>query len=103
MQTDDRVLNTAALILSRGATSLYKGENIFVEHEDNTTPMQILHKKNFTKLPVWDFEDVYLQDPDARKPVSCCPVLFRHHSGVYISFFKSDPSIDLFKVATKHR
>ncbi|KAI7797343.1 alpha-N-acetylgalactosaminide alpha-2,6-sialyltransferase 1-like [Triplophysa rosa] len=71
--TDDRVLImktiiTSTLSLSSGATSLYKAENLFVEHEDNTTPIQILYKKNFTKLPVWDFEDVYSQDHDARKP-----------------------------------
>ncbi|XP_073670645.1 alpha-N-acetylgalactosaminide alpha-2,6-sialyltransferase 1.1 [Paramisgurnus dabryanus] len=54
---------TSALNLSLpGATNLY-------DLEDNTTPIPILYKKNFTKLPVWDFEDIYLQDHEARKPI----------------------------------
>ncbi|XP_057215215.1 alpha-N-acetylgalactosaminide alpha-2,6-sialyltransferase 1-like [Triplophysa rosa] len=53
---------------SSGTTSLYKAENLSAKREDNTTSIPILYKKNFTKLPRWDFEDVDLQDPEARKP-----------------------------------
>nr|XP_055031235.1 alpha-N-acetylgalactosaminide alpha-2,6-sialyltransferase 1-like isoform X1 [Misgurnus anguillicaudatus] len=61
---------TSALNLSLPrVTNLYDAENLSVEREDNTTPIPILYKTNFTKLPVWDFEDVYLQDHDARKPI----------------------------------
>uniref|UniRef100_A0A673NG16 alpha-N-acetylgalactosaminide alpha-2,6-sialyltransferase n=1 Tax=Sinocyclocheilus rhinocerous TaxID=307959 RepID=A0A673NG16_9TELE len=37
----------------------------------NITPIPVLYKNNFTKLPVWDFEDVYLRNNDARRPT--CP------------------------------
>ncbi|KAM9462102.1 alpha-N-acetylgalactosaminide alpha-2,6-sialyltransferase 1-like [Clarias gariepinus] len=33
------------------------------------TPIPILYEKNFTKLPKWDFEDVYMQSSEARRPV----------------------------------
>ncbi|KAF5896812.1 alpha-N-acetylgalactosaminide alpha-2,6-sialyltransferase 1-like, partial [Clarias magur] len=32
------------------------------------TPIPILYKKNFTKLPKWDFEDVYMQSSEAPRP-----------------------------------
>lgn len=34
------------------------------------TPMPILYKINFTKLPQWDFDDVYNQDAPPRPTVS---------------------------------
>lgn len=80
--TDDRALLnktiiTSTLSLSSPATTrLYKSENLSAEREDNTTPIPILYKTNFTKLPAWDFEDVYLQDHDARKPT--CSKSLRH-------------------------
>ncbi|KAK7134651.1 hypothetical protein R3I93_017931 [Phoxinus phoxinus] len=64
----------SALILSpHGNTRLHKTEKPFhsAEREVNITPIPVLYKKNFTKLPVWDFEDVYLRDHQARKPT--CP------------------------------
>lgn len=72
----------SSLILSPlGNTNLFKTEkHLYVEREVNITPIPVLYKKNFTKLPVWDFEDVYLRDRNARKPVSASfltPVL-RH-------------------------
>ncbi|XP_077057232.1 alpha-N-acetylgalactosaminide alpha-2,6-sialyltransferase 1.1 [Siphateles boraxobius] len=65
----------SALILSpSGNTSLHKTEKPFhsAEREVNITPIPALYKKNFTKLPVWDFEDVYLRDHQARK--TTCPM-----------------------------
>ncbi|KAM4624586.1 alpha-N-acetylgalactosaminide alpha-2,6-sialyltransferase 1-like [Polymixia lowei] len=35
------------------------------------TPMPILFRKNFQKLPQWDFDDVYIQDSHPRQ--STCP------------------------------
>lgn len=34
------------------------------------TPMALLYKKDFKKLPQWDFEDVYSEDTQNRRPVS---------------------------------
>lgn len=34
------------------------------------TPMALLYKKDFKKLPRWDFEDVYSKDTQHRRPVS---------------------------------
>ncbi|XP_067226082.1 alpha-N-acetylgalactosaminide alpha-2,6-sialyltransferase 1.1 isoform X2 [Chanodichthys erythropterus] len=68
----------SALILSpHGNTSLYKTEKPFhpTERELYITPIPVLYKKNFTKLPVWDFEDVYLRDNQPRKPT--CPKSFQ--------------------------
>ncbi|XP_051967936.1 alpha-N-acetylgalactosaminide alpha-2,6-sialyltransferase 1.1 [Xyrauchen texanus] len=76
--TDDRTLTyqtniTSALdVSSFGTTFIYKDENSHsIEREATITPIPVLYKKNFTKLPEWDFEDVYLQDHLARKPT--CP------------------------------
>ncbi|XP_053541028.1 alpha-N-acetylgalactosaminide alpha-2,6-sialyltransferase 1-like [Ictalurus punctatus] len=40
-----------------------------LKHRINITPIPILYKKNFTKLPKWDFDDVYMQSSGARRPV----------------------------------
>ncbi|XP_026770606.3 alpha-N-acetylgalactosaminide alpha-2,6-sialyltransferase 1 [Pangasianodon hypophthalmus] len=40
-----------------------------LKHQINITPIPILYIKNFTKLPKWDFEDVYMQSSEARRPV----------------------------------
>lgn len=62
----------SALILSRLETSLYKTEKPIysTEQEIKITPIPVLYKTNFTKLPVWDFEDDYLRNNEARKSVS---------------------------------
>lgn len=68
-----KTITISALILSpHGNTSLYKTEKPFhpTERELNITPIPVFYKKNFTKLPAWDFEDVYLRDSQPRKPVS---------------------------------
>lgn len=80
----------SALILSpRGNTNLHKTEKPFhsAEREVNITPIPVLYKKNFTKLPVWDFEDVYLRANQARKPVSApFSILFSRHVSPVLSF-----------------
>lgn len=92
-ETDDRTLidkttSTPTLSLSSSGTQTKpKAENMSAKREDNTTPIPILYKKNFTKLPAWDFDDVYLQDHKTEKPVSCF-FQFRHQSAVYIFMFK---------------
>ncbi|KAM9773166.1 alpha-N-acetylgalactosaminide alpha-2,6-sialyltransferase 1.1 [Syngnathus typhle] len=40
-------------------------ENVSAPGIDPNTPMPILFRSNFSKLPVWDFEDVYNQDGPA--------------------------------------
>ncbi|XP_051967934.1 alpha-N-acetylgalactosaminide alpha-2,6-sialyltransferase 1-like isoform X1 [Xyrauchen texanus] len=72
--TDDHTLInktniTSALDLSSfRTTSFYKEENTSYsnELEANITPIPVLYKKNFKKLPEWEFEDVYLQDHQTR-------------------------------------
>lgn len=100
----------SALILSpRGNTNLHKTEKPFhsAEREVNITPIPVLYKKNFTKLPVWDFEDVYLRANQARKPVSApFSILFSRHVSPVLSFWslwKITFSVDLFRVPSKHR
>lgn len=100
----------SALILSpRGNTSLHKTEKPFhsAEREINITPIPVLYKKNFTKLPVWDFEDVYLRDHQARKPVSApFPIPFSRHGAdvkLFWSLWKITFSVDLSKVPSKRR
>ncbi|XP_065098867.1 alpha-N-acetylgalactosaminide alpha-2,6-sialyltransferase 1-like, partial [Paramisgurnus dabryanus] len=70
---DDRATNNKTIITSAlnfsSLEDTIEPKKQSVEHEDNITPIPILYKKNFTKLPVWDFEDVYLQDHDARKTI----------------------------------
>ena len=34
------------------------------------TPMPVLSKKSFKKLPQWDFEDIYNQDAQPKQTVS---------------------------------
>uniref|UniRef100_A0A8C2AEX1 alpha-N-acetylgalactosaminide alpha-2,6-sialyltransferase n=1 Tax=Cyprinus carpio TaxID=7962 RepID=A0A8C2AEX1_CYPCA len=73
-QFHSKTVVISALILSKlGTTSLYKTEkpSNSTEQEINITPIPVLYKKNFTKLPVWDFEEVYLRNNEARKPT--CP------------------------------
>lgn len=66
------VINSALILSRLGTSSLYETEKLIysTEQEIKITPIPVLYKKNFTKLPVWDFEDVYLQNNEARKPVS---------------------------------
>ncbi|XP_058262826.1 alpha-N-acetylgalactosaminide alpha-2,6-sialyltransferase 1-like isoform X2 [Hemibagrus wyckioides] len=40
-----------------------------LKRQINITPIPIIYKENFTKLPKWDFEDVYVQSSEARRPV----------------------------------
>ncbi|KAI2658489.1 Alpha-N-acetylgalactosaminide alpha-2,6-sialyltransferase 1 [Labeo rohita] len=73
-QFHSKTVTISALILSRlRNTSLHIAERpIFpTEKEVSTTPIPILYKNNFTKLPEWDFEDVYLRNSEARRPT--CP------------------------------
>lgn len=48
--------------LNKISTPLHGGEA--------ETPMPVLYKKSFNKLPRWDFEDVYNQDAPPRHTVS---------------------------------
>lgn len=102
-----KTITISALILSpHGNTSLYKTEKPFhpTERELNITPIPVFYKKNFTKLPVWDFEDVYLQDSQPRKPVSApFSILFSHHGAVVLILRKITFSVDLSKVLSNHR
>ncbi|KAK2876503.1 hypothetical protein Q8A67_020599 [Cirrhinus molitorella] len=72
-QFHSKTVIISALILSRIKANLHKSEKpIFpTEREVNITPIPILYKKNFTKLPVWDFEDVYLRNNEAKRQT--CP------------------------------
>ncbi|XP_052467272.1 alpha-N-acetylgalactosaminide alpha-2,6-sialyltransferase 1 isoform X3 [Carassius gibelio] len=73
-QFHSKIVIISALILSPlGTTSKYETEKPIypTEREVNITPIPVLYKKNFTKLPVWDFEDVYLRSNEARRPT--CP------------------------------
>lgn len=95
---------TSALILSPlGTTSLYKTEKPIypTERDVNITPIPVLYKNNFTKLPVWDFEDVYLRNNEARRPVSATfPIPFSLWSCavILITF-----SVDLSGLPSKQR
>ncbi|XP_073684533.1 alpha-N-acetylgalactosaminide alpha-2,6-sialyltransferase 1.1 [Garra rufa] len=62
----------STLIFSQIKTSLSQTEKptFPTEREVNITPIPILYKKNFTKLPAWDFEDDYLRN-EAKRPT--CP------------------------------
>lgn len=40
----------------------------FKQH-NSVTPIPILYRKNFTKLPMWEFEDLYMRSSEARRPV----------------------------------
>ncbi|KAM9462103.1 alpha-N-acetylgalactosaminide alpha-2,6-sialyltransferase 1-like [Clarias gariepinus] len=42
---------------------------LFWERNEGITPIPILYKHNFTKLPTWDFEDVYMKTSKAQRPV----------------------------------
>lgn len=72
-QFHSKTVIISALILSRLETSLYKTEKPIysTEQEIKITPIPVLYKTNFTKLPVWDFEEDYLRNNEARKPT--CP------------------------------
>lgn len=60
------VVNTPSLSLSLGKTT--KGA-LELKHPINVTPFPIIYKDKFTKMPRWDFEDVYMQSSEARRPV----------------------------------
>ncbi|KAM9716396.1 alpha-N-acetylgalactosaminide alpha-2,6-sialyltransferase 1.1 [Menidia menidia] len=53
-----------------------KDGNSFTSARVPETPIPILYKKNFTKLPRWDFEDIYNQDAPPR--LTTCPESLRN-------------------------
>ncbi|XP_077359383.1 alpha-N-acetylgalactosaminide alpha-2,6-sialyltransferase 1-like [Festucalex cinctus] len=55
-------INTKVLATSVTSAPVTERENISTRAAVPETPMPILFEKNFSKLPVWDFEDVYNQD-----------------------------------------
>ncbi|XP_053366873.1 alpha-N-acetylgalactosaminide alpha-2,6-sialyltransferase 1-like [Clarias gariepinus] len=40
-----------------------------IKPQTEITPIPILYKDKFTKLPKWDFEDVYMQSSETQRPV----------------------------------
>lgn len=66
---------TPLLNLSSGKTTKGASEHrvtlrtLEFKHQTNVTPIPILYKENFTKLPKWDFDDVYMQSSEAPRPV----------------------------------
>ncbi|KAK2866683.1 hypothetical protein Q7C36_002739 [Tachysurus vachellii] len=60
------VVNTPSLNLSPEKTTKGASE---LKHPIDVTPFPIIYKDKFTKMPSWDFEDVYMQSSEARRPV----------------------------------
>ncbi|KAF5896815.1 alpha-N-acetylgalactosaminide alpha-2,6-sialyltransferase 1-like, partial [Clarias magur] len=60
------ISRTPSLNLSSGKPTEGTAE---LKPQTEITPIPILYKKNFTKLPKWDFEDLYIQSNEARRPV----------------------------------
>lgn len=66
---------TPSLDLSSGRNSPGASEHRWtlstaeLKRQTNLTPIPVLYKKNFTKLPEWDFEDVYMQSSEVPRPV----------------------------------
>uniref|UniRef100_A0A3Q0QWF5 alpha-N-acetylgalactosaminide alpha-2,6-sialyltransferase n=1 Tax=Amphilophus citrinellus TaxID=61819 RepID=A0A3Q0QWF5_AMPCI len=57
------------------------------------TPMPLLYRKNYTKLPQWDFDDVYNQDAPPR-PMTCAQSLRNSQDETFRKAFL--PNIRLF-------
>ncbi|XP_077358779.1 alpha-N-acetylgalactosaminide alpha-2,6-sialyltransferase 2-like [Festucalex cinctus] len=55
-------INTKVLATSVTSAPVTERENVSTRAAVSETPMPILLRTNFSKLPVWDFEDVYNQD-----------------------------------------
>ncbi|XP_061612468.1 alpha-N-acetylgalactosaminide alpha-2,6-sialyltransferase 2-like isoform X1 [Phyllopteryx taeniolatus] len=70
-----------------------KRENVSTRGVVSETPMPILLKKNFSKLPVWDFDDVYNQDA-APANTSCQQSLRNSKDKSFMKAFL--PNIRLF-------
>lgn len=70
---------TPSLDLSSGKSTSGASEHRWtlstaeLKHQTNLTPIPVLYKKNFTKLPKWDFEDVYMQSSKVPRPVRFFP------------------------------
>ncbi|KAM9462101.1 alpha-N-acetylgalactosaminide alpha-2,6-sialyltransferase 1-like [Clarias gariepinus] len=69
------ISGTSSLNLSSGKPTEGKSkhrvtlETSQLKPQTEITPIPILFKKNFTKLPEWDFEDVYMKTSEVQRPV----------------------------------
>lgn len=65
--TSPPVFNTTR---AHSVTTITATKNVSTSRRVDETPMPVLFRKSYKKLPVWDFDDEYHQDAAPRQTVS---------------------------------